>query len=76
MHELFRQDGIDGTKMRFKGLWFLFGYPGILRQMLPMWLSFFSPRFHPWQHDDRDLIEEHLPHLGMPNTAGDGLIKL
>jgi predicted metal-dependent hydrolase len=29
---------------------------GVLWQALPLWASYFSPRFHPWQHDNTDLL--------------------
>ena len=28
----------------------------MMRKILGSWLSFFMPRFHPWNHDDRALI--------------------
>jgi hypothetical protein len=28
----------------------------VIKHLLPQWLRFFSPRFHPWQHDNRALI--------------------
>ena len=36
--------------------WYLLGKPGVLRRVFPMWLSYFRPGFHPWQHDDRALM--------------------
>jgi uncharacterized protein len=30
--------------------------PGILWQVLPLWLSYLSPRFHPWNHDNIDIV--------------------
>ena len=26
-------------------------------RMIPAWLSYFLPGFHPWNHDDRALIQ-------------------
>lgn len=31
--------------------------PGWFRRMIPGWLSYFRPGFHPWQHDNRDLLQ-------------------
>lgn len=31
--------------------------PGWFRCIIPGWLRYFSPRFHPWQHDNRDLLQ-------------------
>ncbi|WP_108812257.1 metal-dependent hydrolase [Sphingorhabdus sp. Alg231-15] len=55
--DLLAQDGVTGWKAR----WGLFKYltlsPGMMRRAFPAWLSFFKPGFHPWDHDDRALIE-------------------
>lgn len=40
-----------------RGFTFLFVRPGILRRVFMPWLRFFRRDFHPWQHDNRDLIE-------------------
>lgn len=54
--ELLRQDGITGFKAYRKMFWFAFMRPGMMRKILGAWASFFMPRFHPWNHDDRALI--------------------
>jgi len=54
--ELLRQDGITGFKAWRRMLWFAFVRPGMMRKILSAWFSFFLPRFHPWNHDDRALI--------------------
>ncbi|MEW6346148.1 MAG: metal-dependent hydrolase [Paraburkholderia sp.] len=33
-----------------------FGSPGPLRRIAPHWLAWFAPGFHPWQHDNRELV--------------------
>jgi predicted metal-dependent hydrolase len=33
-----------------------FGDPGFFRKVFPSWLDFFRPSFHPWNHDNSDLI--------------------
>lgn len=38
------------------GLNFLFGKPGLLRRVFIPWLRFLRRDFHPWQHDNRDLV--------------------
>lgn len=57
--ELLAQDGITGWKAK----WGLFKYltvtPGVVRRIFPAWLSYFKPGFHPWDHDDRALINKH-----------------
>lgn len=32
--------------------------PGVLRKMLPAYLRYYSPGFHPWNQDTRALVEE------------------
>jgi len=36
----------------------LVGKPGIMRGMLPDWLDFFRPGFHPWMHDNRHFLDK------------------
>jgi predicted metal-dependent hydrolase len=54
--ELLRQDGITGPKAWARLFWFAYVRPGMMRKILGAWASFFMPRFHPWNHDDRALI--------------------
>lgn len=35
---------------------FWFTRPGVVWQVLPMWLSYFSPKFHPWNHDNHHIL--------------------
>jgi predicted metal-dependent hydrolase len=65
MGRLFKQDGIDTPLIWLRTAYYLFGYPGILRRMLPAWLGFFRPSFHPWQHDDRALLRRTEAELGL-----------
>ncbi len=53
---LLEQDGITGFKAHGGLLWYLFGNPGVLRRIILPVLAFYLPGFHPWNHDDRDLI--------------------
>lgn len=54
--ELLAQDGITGWRAKWRLFAYLTGKPGILRKILPSWLGYFRPGFHPWDLDDRDLI--------------------
>jgi uncharacterized protein len=56
MKILLRQDGIGGFSASARLLWFMFGKPGVVRKLIPAWLTYFLPGFHPWNHDDRALI--------------------
>lgn len=55
---LMEQDGIPRWKGRLKLTWFLWGRPGMMRRMFREWASILKPGFHPWQHDDRALIQK------------------
>lgn len=37
---------------------FLLGRGGLVRSGFPAWLDYFRPSFHPWQHDNRALLEK------------------
>ena len=38
------------------GLKFLFVKPGFLRRITIPWLRYYRSDFHPWLHDNRDLV--------------------
>lgn len=54
--DLLAQDGITGWRAKWRVTAYLFGQPGVLRRLIPSWISYFLPGFHPWNHDDRALI--------------------
>lgn len=56
--ELLRQDGITGWRARLGLAKYLLVSPGLVTRMIPAWLSFFMPGFHPWNHDDRALVQK------------------
>ena len=58
------QDGIVGWRAKMRLAWYLFGNPGVLRRILPAWLAYFLPRFHPWNRDDRALIAKYEGEFG------------
>ncbi len=43
------------------GFNFLFGKGGVLREMRSDYLMYFDPDFHPWDEDNRDLLESWQP---------------
>ncbi|QUL39203.1 metal-dependent hydrolase [Erythrobacter sp. JK5] len=55
---LMEQDGIPRWKGRFRLAWYLWGRPGMMRRMAREWAAILKPGFHPWHHDDRDLIRK------------------
>ncbi len=57
--ELLRQDGITGWKAWSGIAKYLFVSPGLLTRLIPAWLSYFKPGFHPWHDDDRHLVQSY-----------------
>ncbi|NJC34745.1 hypothetical protein GGR88_002259 [Sphingomonas jejuensis] len=55
--ELLRQDGLTGWRVKLAVLRYLFVSPGMARKVFAAWASYFLPGFHPWNHDDRELIK-------------------
>ena len=41
----------------FKTLWVLWGKPGFVRKQFWAYISYFSPKFHPWKKNNHNLIE-------------------
>ncbi len=58
MLNLLAQDGIRGLKTHGRIWQFLLGKPGMLRKIFVPWLAYFLPGFHPWDEDDRFLIQQ------------------
>lgn len=67
--DLLAQDGITGFKAKARLFWYLVGTPGVMRRLLPAWLGFFMPGFHPWNHDDRALIGTYDSDYAAANMA-------
>jgi len=57
--DLLAQGGERGWRMRWRLARYLFGTPGVLRRVLPAWLAYFTPGFHPAGHGSP--IAELLP---------------
>ncbi len=73
--ELMAQDGITGWRAKWRLFAYLTGRPGILRKILPSWLGYFRPGFHPWDHDDSHLIaqwEDEYATIGPSPTVREG----
>lgn len=39
-----------------RGLWRMWGRNGTFSSLIPTWLEYFKPGFHPWDHDNSELI--------------------
>ncbi|WP_423601992.1 metal-dependent hydrolase [Sphingomonas sp. MS122] len=55
--DLMAQDGVAGWRAKAALAKYLLVSPGIVTRMIPAWLTYFLPGFHPWNHDDRALIQ-------------------
>lgn len=55
--DLLRQDGVSGPRAWFGFLHYALVSPAPFRRTLWPWFQFFLPGFHPWNKDDRDLIQ-------------------
>jgi uncharacterized protein len=56
--ELLKQDGLSGPRIWLAFARFALVYPGLFRHAAKGHLTFFLPGFHPWNIDDRALIED------------------
>jgi len=55
---LMRVDGVAGSPREWWSLVrFLFIEPGGMLRLVPRYLSYYRPGFHPWDHDNRELLE-------------------
>jgi uncharacterized protein len=57
--ELMRQDGVTGLRAWWLLLVYLWVKPAMFRKIAGAWFKYFLPGFHPWNEDDRALLEEH-----------------
>lgn len=69
MRELYREDGLMGWSIWRRTISYLFGKGGILRRILPDYLRYFKPGFHPWDHDDRALLTNAVNRLDLSAPA-------
>jgi predicted metal-dependent hydrolase len=54
---LLAADGMDLATARARVLWYLFGKPGLLRKMWRHYAGWYRSDFHPWDHDNRGVLE-------------------
>lgn len=57
LRDLLKADGLQWSPRAWARLFrYLWVEPGPLRKSIPAYLDWFRPSFHPWQHDNRDLV--------------------
>ena len=61
--DLLAQDGKNDFKTWKSLLYYLYMRPGAMRDLLFSAIGYMKPGFHPWQHDDRELVAEALETL-------------
>ena len=68
-YQFLRQDGLHKQPLTLaKGIWKLVKPGGLMASVIPAWLQYFKPNFHPWELDDSHLIEQWRKQLqAMPN---------
>lgn len=63
MAHMFRVDGIRWHRrpgVWLRGLWWLYGPGGVYPRLLPSYLVYFKPGFHPWKHGDMETYRRWL----------------
>jgi predicted metal-dependent hydrolase len=54
---LLEADGMGAIEAHARVLWHLFGKPGVFRRSWRTYFDWFRADFHPWTHDNRQLLE-------------------
>ncbi|WP_228703950.1 metal-dependent hydrolase, partial [Marinobacter nauticus] len=63
--ELLRQDGkLFSGREWMSGMRQLWGQKGMFRQIIPEFVDYFKPDFHPWNHDTEFLLKRYRKRLG------------
>ncbi len=58
MNHMFKVDGVQNRgRVWLKGLWWLYGWGGLYPRLMPHYLAYFIPGFHPWKFGDLKMYE-------------------
>jgi predicted metal-dependent hydrolase len=58
MRHMFKVDGVKNSfALWLKGLWWLYGWGGLYPRLMPHYLAYFIPGFHPWKFGDMRIYE-------------------
>lgn len=77
MRHMLDVDGKNTLRVWLKGLWWLYGPRGIYLRLLPHYLVYFLPGFHPWKYGQMESYErwrEVYDRSGDPIAAGDAVM--
>jgi predicted metal-dependent hydrolase len=66
---LLEADGVPAWRARLGALNYLFGKPGLFRKSWRAYWDWFRPGFHPWDHDNRHLLETWRPRFQAVETS-------
>jgi|TARA_B110000908_G_C9872166_1_gene278826 predicted metal-dependent hydrolase len=56
---LLKDLGHKSTWAERKGMWlFLFGKAGMISSVKHLYMDFFKKDFHPWKHDNSELVDQ------------------
>jgi len=66
---LLEADGMNPWVAHARVLWYLFGKPGLFRRAWRCYADWYRPDFHPWNHDNRALLEKWRPLFGAEAEA-------
>ncbi len=59
MNHMFKVDGVKNRlRLWVRGLWWLYGPGGLYPRLLPHYLTYFKPGFHPWKHGDLSIYRQ------------------
>ena len=66
---MLKVDGKGGFRTWLKGLWWLYGWRGLYPRLMPHYLAYFLPGFHPWQHGSMEVY--HVWQQAYERSGGD-----
>lgn len=62
MWHMLRKDGkLSDLPMMWRGMRWLWGRNGFFRKLVGVYRDYYQSDFHPWQHDNRDLLDQYAP---------------
>jgi len=72
MAHMFRVDGVKNSfSLWMRGLWWLYGWGGLYPRLLPHYLAYFIPGFHPWKYGDMAIYQRWTQRFH--ETGGDAI---
>jgi uncharacterized protein len=79
MSHMFKVDGVKNRlRVWLRGLWWLYGPGGLYPRLMPHYLVYFKPGFHPWKHGDmsvyRQWVDAYTRSHGDAVAASDAVV--